>query len=115
MTCINLTGKYNCSCPDGYEGDGMKDGAGCNPIPVPDHRLPLINIALGIRISRSMLLVCCSWLYLVFRQRKIIDLREKFFQQCCNNVPNVKDQFCRLKSLLQMISRRQQTTTKVES
>ncbi|CAL5333158.1 unnamed protein product [Camellia sinensis] len=47
MTCINLPGKYNCSCPDGYEGDGLKNGTGCNPIPVPDNRLPLINIALG--------------------------------------------------------------------
>ncbi|THG17039.1 hypothetical protein TEA_026109 [Camellia sinensis var. sinensis] len=66
---------------DSYEGDGMKNGTGCNPIPVPDHRLPLINISLGIRISISMLLLCCSWLYLVFRQRKIINLREKFFEQ----------------------------------
>lgn len=81
MTCINLLGKYNCSCPDSYEGDGMKNGTGCNPIPVPDHRLPLINIALGISISISMLLLCCSWLYLVFRQRKIINLREKLFEQ----------------------------------
>ncbi|CAL5386758.1 unnamed protein product [Camellia sinensis] len=47
MTCINLPGKYSCSCPNGYEGDGMKNGIGCNPIPVPDHELPLINIALG--------------------------------------------------------------------
>ncbi|THG00060.1 hypothetical protein TEA_018121 [Camellia sinensis var. sinensis] len=32
---------------NGYEGDGLKNGTGCNPIPVPDNRLPLINIALG--------------------------------------------------------------------
>ncbi|KAL7246122.1 hypothetical protein ACSBR2_001288 [Camellia fascicularis] len=28
-----------------------------------------------------MLLLCCSWLYLAFRQRKTINLREKFFEQ----------------------------------
>ncbi|KAL7246117.1 hypothetical protein ACSBR2_001283 [Camellia fascicularis] len=62
MTCINLLRTYNCSYPDGYQGNDMKNGSDCNPIPVPNHRLPLIIIALG-------------------RQRKIINLREKFFQQ----------------------------------
>ncbi|THG01127.1 hypothetical protein TEA_025903 [Camellia sinensis var. sinensis] len=46
MTCQNLQGTYNCSCPEGYEGDGRKNGLGCSLIPVPSHRLPMINIAL---------------------------------------------------------------------
>ncbi|THG15008.1 hypothetical protein TEA_019386 [Camellia sinensis var. sinensis] len=81
MTCQNLPGTYNCSCPEGYEGDGRKNGSGCSLIPVPNHRLPVINIALGISISISGLLLGGSWLYWVFRQRKIFNLREKFFQQ----------------------------------
>ncbi|CAL5384717.1 unnamed protein product [Camellia sinensis] len=79
MTWQNLPGTYNCSCPKGYEGDGRKNGSGCNLIPVPNHRLPVINIALGISISISGLLLGGSWLYWVFRQRKIFNLREKFF------------------------------------
>ncbi|THF97570.1 hypothetical protein TEA_018941 [Camellia sinensis var. sinensis] len=74
-------GTYNCSCPESYEGDGRKNGSGCSLIPVPNHRLPVINIALGISISISGLLLGGSWLYWVFRQRKIFNLREKFFQQ----------------------------------
>ncbi|KAL7263048.1 hypothetical protein ACSBR1_001259 [Camellia fascicularis] len=81
MTCQNLPGTYNCACPEGYEGDGRKNGSGCGPIPVPNHRLPVINIALGISISISGLLLGGSWLYWVFIQRKIFNLREKFFQQ----------------------------------
>ncbi|GMP46951.1 hypothetical protein CsSME_00014911 [Camellia sinensis var. sinensis] len=64
MTCQNLPGTYNCSCPQGYEGDGRKNGSGCSLVPVPNHGLPVINIALGISISISGLLFGGSWLYL---------------------------------------------------
>ncbi|CAL5386690.1 unnamed protein product [Camellia sinensis] len=79
MTCQNLRGTYNCSCPEGFESDGKKNGSGCSPI--HHHRFPLINIALGSSISILVLLLGGSWLYWGFRQRKVINLREKFFQQ----------------------------------
>ncbi|CAL5386714.1 unnamed protein product [Camellia sinensis] len=82
MTCQNLPGTYNCSCPEGYEGDGRKNGSGCSLIPVPNHRLPVINIALGRHQHKHLrLLLGGSWLYWVFRQRNIFNVREKFFQQ----------------------------------
>ncbi|KAL7263077.1 hypothetical protein ACSBR1_001286 [Camellia fascicularis] len=80
ITCHNLPGTYSCSCPEGYEGDGRTDGSGCSPIP-DSNNLPLIKIALGISISVSLLLLGASWLYWGYRQRNIINLREKFFQQ----------------------------------
>ncbi|CAL5384699.1 unnamed protein product [Camellia sinensis] len=81
ITCQNLPGTYNCSCPEGYEGDGRTDGSGCSPIPNSNNIPPLIKIALGISIGVSVLLLGGSWLYCGFRQRNIINLREKFFQQ----------------------------------
>lgn len=29
-TCQNLVGNYSCSCPEGFEGDGEKNGYGCH-------------------------------------------------------------------------------------
>ena len=29
-TCTNTVGGYNCTCNDGYIGDGTEDGNGCN-------------------------------------------------------------------------------------
>ncbi|KAL7246111.1 hypothetical protein ACSBR2_001277 [Camellia fascicularis] len=81
ITCHNLPGTYNCSCPEGYEDDGRTNGSGCSPIPHSNNIPSLIKIALGISISISVLLLGGSWLYWGFRQRNIINLREKFSQQ----------------------------------
>ena len=29
--CNNFPGGFNCYCPKGYEGDGLKNGTGCRP------------------------------------------------------------------------------------
>ncbi|XP_040997706.1 wall-associated receptor kinase 2-like [Juglans microcarpa x Juglans regia] len=79
-TCINTNGSYICTCLEGYKGDGrMPPGTGCNK--KPGQSKIIINIALGISISLLILLVGTSWVYWVMQRRKLIKLKEKFFQQ----------------------------------
>lgn len=74
--CTNRDGNYTCSCPKGYHGDGRKDGQGCTR-----NQLSLVKIILSIGIGFTALVVAASWLYLIFRKRKLIQLKEKFFRQ----------------------------------
>ncbi|KAK4724707.1 hypothetical protein R3W88_027486 [Solanum pinnatisectum] len=76
--CINIPGSYNCSCPDGYTNDGKKDGRGCI---APYSEFPWIKFSLGIGIGFISLVVGISWLYFSIKKRKLIKVREKFFQQ----------------------------------
>ena len=45
----------------------------------------LINILLlsivGIGVGLIIMPVCCSWLYLIVKQRKLIKLKKKFFKK----------------------------------
>ncbi|PIA65080.1 hypothetical protein AQUCO_00100516v1 [Aquilegia coerulea] len=65
--CTNTRGSYYCSCPDDSYGDGRKDGDGCT------------KKSLGFGLL--FLLLGGSWLYLSIKKRKLIKLKEKFFQQ----------------------------------
>lgn len=49
-TCTNLPGNVSCECPEGYEGDGRKEGAGCRRIP-KDRGPIFLYIALGTIFS----------------------------------------------------------------
>ncbi|KAG7944768.1 hypothetical protein I3843_15G120100 [Carya illinoinensis] len=76
--CINHVGYFDCSCPKGYEGDGRRDGTRCSPKPSNSRT---IIITLGITISLLALLLGGSSLLLGLKRRKLVRLKEKFFQQ----------------------------------
>ncbi|PHU05065.1 Wall-associated receptor kinase 5 [Capsicum chinense] len=42
--CINIPRSYDCCCPEGYTGDGKKNGCGCI---APSSKFPLIKFTLG--------------------------------------------------------------------
>ncbi|KAL2479432.1 Wall-associated receptor kinase 2 [Abeliophyllum distichum] len=76
--CINTPGSFNCSCPHGYYGDGKNNGRGCI---ANTSQFPVIKVALGIGFGFLSLVIGVTWLYFSIKKRKLIKLREKFFQQ----------------------------------
>ncbi|KAL5987591.1 hypothetical protein ACLOJK_035340 [Asimina triloba] len=85
LACKNSAGSYCCECPFGTTGDGRINGTGCKPLLLSasssDGDFPAIKVALGCGSGLLLLLLGSSWLYWGLRKRKIIKLREKFFQQ----------------------------------
>ncbi|WJX10122.1 hypothetical protein P8452_00881 [Trifolium repens] len=72
--CRNTVGSYECFCPDGQSGNGTLAG-GCN------RRDLITKIAIGTSAVLIVLFVAISILYLTYQKRKLIKLKQKFFQQ----------------------------------
>ncbi|KAG2665825.1 hypothetical protein I3760_15G025900 [Carya illinoinensis] len=78
-TCTNTDGNYTCTCRHGFEGDGiMPPGIGCR---AKESQSTIIPIALGISIGLLVLLVGSSLVYWLLQKRKLVKLKEKWFQQ----------------------------------
>ncbi|CAL5206534.1 unnamed protein product [Lathyrus oleraceus] len=72
--CRNEDGFYECFCPHGQSGNGTLEG-GC-------HRRDVITkVAIGASGGLIVLFVAISSLYLTCQKRKLIKLKQKFFQQ----------------------------------
>ncbi|CAA0815990.1 Wall-associated receptor kinase 2 [Striga hermonthica] len=80
--CENLEGSYSCSCPEGFQGDGKKDGTGCYPHLNDSPRIingpPLfiIYIALGFIIPA---VVASLWIFRSSKENKSDRFRRDLF------------------------------------
>ncbi|KAJ6709275.1 WALL-ASSOCIATED RECEPTOR KINASE 2-LIKE ISOFORM X2 [Salix koriyanagi] len=74
--CHNTIGNYTCPCPKGYHGDGRKDGEGCSA-----DQLLVVKIVVGVGASVIVLVAVSGLLYFGHEKRKLIKLKEKYFQQ----------------------------------
>ncbi|KAB5568538.1 hypothetical protein DKX38_002331 [Salix brachista] len=74
--CTNSVGNYTCSCPKGYHGDGRKNGDGCIR-----RRSLVIQIAVGIGVGLTSLLMGITWLFWGYKKWKLMKLKTKFFRQ----------------------------------
>ncbi|KAA8546332.1 hypothetical protein F0562_002929 [Nyssa sinensis] len=80
-TCRNIPGSYYCSCSEGYKGDGRIDGTGCSLINVPNKKFSFINIALGISVGLTVILLLIAFILVGVQKRNITKVREDFFRK----------------------------------
>ncbi|GAY61782.1 hypothetical protein CUMW_212670 [Citrus unshiu] len=62
--------------PMGFHGDGRKYGGGCTP-----NQHTVIKVTLGVGISFVVAVMSISWLHFLWKRRKHMKLKEKFFEQ----------------------------------
>ncbi|XP_047980179.1 putative wall-associated receptor kinase-like 16 isoform X2 [Salvia hispanica] len=86
--CSNKQGGYDCVCPKEHSGDGRKNGKGCIDNSSSNRG---IKIVLGAGLSFLAVIIVATLIYFSLKKRKLIKLREKFFQQ--NGGMLLKQQF----------------------
>ncbi|RWR74593.1 Protein kinase domain-containing protein [Cinnamomum micranthum f. kanehirae] len=78
--CINMPGDYHCKCREGYHGDGWNNGTGCTAVAYAKE-FPVLKVILGTGLSLLFLLIASTWIYWLWRKRRSMKLKEKFFHQ----------------------------------
>ncbi|RWR74594.1 putative wall-associated receptor kinase-like protein 16 [Cinnamomum micranthum f. kanehirae] len=76
--CINMPGSHHCKCRKGYHGDGWNNGTRCT---ADAKEFPVLKVILGTGLSFLFLLIASTWIYWLWRKRRSMKLKEKFFQQ----------------------------------
>ncbi|QCD97404.1 interleukin-1 receptor-associated kinase 4 [Vigna unguiculata] len=76
--CHETPGSFECLCPDGMIGNATNEGGGCQPKQQADE---FTKIVIGAGVGLIALFVGVSWLYLMLQKRRVLKLKEKFFQQ----------------------------------
>ncbi|MBA0843478.1 hypothetical protein Goarm_000664 [Gossypium armourianum] len=85
--CNNFPRGVFCSCPEGFEGDGMVNGTGCHRI-INQGSIRKFRTVFkpdkfyaGLSMSLLLIIIAGCWIYWGVQKRKLIKLKEKFFQQ----------------------------------
>ncbi|RWR79327.1 putative wall-associated receptor kinase-like protein 16 [Cinnamomum micranthum f. kanehirae] len=74
--CTNTEGSYFCTCPKNTRRNPYKEGC------IEDTKeFPAFKVFLGVGLSLLLLFVAATWIYWALKKRKMIKLKEKFFQQ----------------------------------
>ncbi|KAL2538439.1 Wall-associated receptor kinase 2 [Forsythia ovata] len=75
-TCENLQGSYLCFCPEGFEGDGKKDGTDCRP-----KGRAKTSIFLYIASVLFVPAVGSFWIFWRSKKKKVVKLRRELYIQ----------------------------------
>ncbi|KAK7385114.1 hypothetical protein VNO78_30825 [Psophocarpus tetragonolobus] len=76
--CHEIPGSFICSCPKGLFGNATKEGGGCRR---KDRNDVFTKVAIGVGVGLIALFMGTSWSFLMYQKRKVLKLKEKFFQQ----------------------------------
>ncbi|XP_071693120.1 wall-associated receptor kinase 3-like [Rutidosis leptorrhynchoides] len=76
--CNNTDGSYTCYCPEGYSGDGRKDGTRCTK-----NRTNLQKLGVYVGISMGVIVTSLTMFlsYCLFKQRRIAKKKETMFKR----------------------------------
>ncbi|KAG4382761.1 hypothetical protein GLYMA_14G157600v4 [Glycine max] len=76
--CRETLGSFQCFCPEGLIGNGTKEDGECRQKQRND---VFTKVAIGGGVGLIALFMGISWVYLIKQKRKVLKLKEKFFQQ----------------------------------